>query len=109
MQIHATPFAAAGWMFRITKREVLVSNSISIDAAALVATASLRSSATRSAIIAAPSSVHDRAVMLDDLCRELTQGNAQNKQMLSALPPKATAGGSPLHISLRHWALSAAR
>jgi hypothetical protein len=41
-----------GWIFRITKREVLVSNSISIDAAAFVAAVSLRSSATRSAIIA---------------------------------------------------------
>ena len=39
-----TVFAAVGWMFRITKRDVLVSNSISIDAAALVAAASLRSS-----------------------------------------------------------------
>ena len=60
--------AASGWMFRSTKRAVLV--SISIDAAALIAPASLRSSATRSAIIAAPSSVHDRAgIELDDLGR----------------------------------------
>jgi hypothetical protein len=36
----------------MTKRDVLVSISISIDAAALVAAASTRSSATRSAIIA---------------------------------------------------------
>jgi hypothetical protein len=34
---------------------------------------------------------------------------AQPEHILSALPPKATAGGSPLQIGPRHGALSAAR
>jgi hypothetical protein len=62
-------------MFRITKREVLVSISISIDAAALVKPPAPAARRPVGAIIAAPSSVHDRAgIVLDHLGRELPQG-----------------------------------
>jgi hypothetical protein len=61
-------------MFRITKREVLVSNSISIDAAALVKPPAPAARRPVGAIIATPSSVHDRAgIVLDDLGRKLPQ------------------------------------
>ena len=73
MQIHATPSPRRGGCFASQNARCWFPIP-SLDAAALVATASLRSSATRSAIIAAPSSVQDRAVMLDELCRELPQG-----------------------------------
>ena len=72
--VSASTTLSSGWIPRSANRAVLVSNSISIDAAALVAAASTRNSATRSAIIAAPSSVHDRAgIVLDDLGRKLPQ------------------------------------